>query len=65
MWCREVVYEEDCESKKITKKVLIDFPISPRLQRLYAIKNVVEHMTWHQEHPHADNFMERPRDGEV
>jgi len=36
--------------KKILKKVLIYFPIGPRLQRLYAMKNVAERMTWHHEH---------------
>jgi len=36
--------------KKIAKKVLIYFPIGPRLQRLYVTKTVAEHMTWHYEH---------------
>jgi len=51
--------------KKIPKKVLIYFPIGPRLQRLYATKNVAEHMTWHHEHQRTDNFMEHPSDGKA
>ena len=31
--------------RKIAKKFLIQFPIGPRLQRLYVIKNMAQHMT--------------------
>ena len=48
--------------RKIPKKVFINFPFGPRLQRLYATKNVAEHMTWHHEHQRTDNFMEHPSD---
>jgi len=51
--------------KKILKKVLIYFPLSPRLQRLYATKNVAEHMTWHHKHQRTDDFVEHPSDGEA
>ena len=52
-------------SKKLPKKVLIYFPICPRLQRLYVTKNVAEYMTWHREHQHTDDFIEHPSDGEA
>ena len=35
--------------KDIAKKVLIYFPIRPRLHRLYATKSTAEQMRWHSE----------------
>ena len=52
-------------SKKILKKVLIYFPIGPRLQRPYAMKHVAEHMTWHHEHQRTNDFVEHQSDGEA
>ena len=57
--------KETGRGKKIAKKVLIYFPIGPRLQRLYVTKNVAEHMTWHHEHPRTEGFMEHPSDAEA
>ena len=50
--------------KKIAKKVLIYFPISPRLQRLYVTKTMAEHMTWHYEHTRTESLMEHSSDAE-
>ena len=50
--------------KKIAKKVLIYFPIGPRLQRLYVTKTVAEHMTWHYEHTRTESLMEHSSDAE-
>ena len=51
--------------RKIAKKLLIYFPIGPRLQRLYVTKNMAQHMTWHSEHPRTEGLMEHPSDGEA
>ncbi|XP_055962422.1 uncharacterized protein LOC126686600 [Mercurialis annua] len=38
------------------------FPITPRLQRLYASKATAKHMTWHAEHEMVDGKMCHPSD---
>ncbi|XP_050207676.1 uncharacterized protein LOC126657093 [Mercurialis annua] len=38
------------------------FPITPRLQRLYASKATAKHMTWHAEHKMVDGKMCHPSD---
>ena len=50
--------------KETAKKVLIYFPIDPSL-RLYVMKTVAEHMTWHCEHTRIKSLMEHPRDAKA
>jgi len=35
------------KGKLIVKKEMIYFPLTPRLQRLYAIKNLAREIRWH------------------
>jgi len=41
------------------------FPLKPRLQRLYAPRNIAEHMRWHNNHRHEDVILRHPSDGEA
>ncbi|XP_050238000.1 uncharacterized protein LOC126687481 [Mercurialis annua] len=43
-------------------KKMFYFPITPRLQRLYASKATAGHMTWHAEHEMEDGKMCHPSD---
>jgi len=51
------------EEKKIPWNQLIYFPIGPRLQRLYATKNIAENMRWAEVivHP-SDSEAWKPKD---
>ena len=51
--------------KRIAKKQMIYFPIAPRLQRLYATKNVAQEMRWHAENPRVSGSLAHPSDGEA
>ena len=41
------------------------FPLSPRLQRLYASEATAAHMRWHDEHQQDDGTMCHPSDSEA
>ena len=41
------------------------FPLTPRLQRLYASKVTAPNMTWHDEHEQIEDKMCHPSDGEA
>ncbi|XP_055961834.1 uncharacterized protein LOC126681490 [Mercurialis annua] len=43
-------------------KKMFYFPLTPRLQRLYASKATAKHMTWHAEHEMEDEKMCHPSD---
>lgn len=45
--CGSDRYKKTSKGNLIPTKVLIYFPITPRLQRLFATKNIAEEMTWH------------------
>ena len=53
------------EGKLIPRKQLIYFPIGPRLQRLYATKNIAENMRWHHEHKRSPGVIAHPSDNEA
>ena len=53
------------QKKEIALKKMYYFPITPRLQRLYASKRTAEHMRWHAESELEDGIMNHPRDGEA
>ncbi|XP_055961459.1 uncharacterized protein LOC130015401 [Mercurialis annua] len=46
----------------IPYKKMFYFPLTPRLQRLYASKATANHMTWHTEHEMEDEKMCHPSD---
>ncbi|XP_074278240.1 uncharacterized protein LOC141601834 [Silene latifolia] len=50
---------------KIPEKVLTYFPLTPRLQRLYATKGVAEDMRWHTKNTNGSGLMSHPSDGEA
>ncbi|XP_056698165.1 uncharacterized protein [Spinacia oleracea] len=58
-------YKKNAKGKLIPEKVLIYFPITPRLQRLYATKNISEDMTWHAKNPRVQNTFAHPSDSEA
>ncbi|GAB4825288.1 hypothetical protein Ancab_040329 [Ancistrocladus abbreviatus] len=51
--------------KHSVQKVFIYFPVTPRLQRLYASKSTAEVMRWHAENPRISSIMAHPYDGEA
>ncbi|XP_074293315.1 uncharacterized protein LOC141620305 [Silene latifolia] len=51
-------------NKPLSPNQLIYFPLAPRLQRMYATKNIAEKMRWHKEHPRTPGKMCHPSDGE-
>ncbi|XP_074321483.1 uncharacterized protein LOC141658307 [Silene latifolia] len=52
------------ENEKYRKPIIL-FPIGPRLQRLYANKDIAAQMRWHYENPRANGIMSHPSDGEA
>ena len=46
-------------------KKMFYFPLTPRLQRLYASNATATHMRWHAEHPTEDGIMRHPSDSEA
>ncbi|XP_074314888.1 uncharacterized protein LOC141651059 [Silene latifolia] len=59
--CKSARYKKN----KISENVLRYFPITPRLQRLYATKGIAENMTWHSETHRTNGHMSHPSDGEA
>ena len=41
------------------------FPLTPRLQRLYASRNIAEQMRWHYNNRREDGVLRHPLDGEA
>lgn len=63
--CKTDWYKMNSKDKPVAKKVLIYFPITPRLQRLYATKSTAEQMRWHSENTRVDGSMAHPCHGEA
>ena len=62
--CKEARYKS--KGSKIPRKVLRYFPLKPRLQRLYAHKEIALDMRWHKEKRVDDgNTMRHPADSEA
>ena len=62
--CKEACYKS--KGSKIPRKVLRYFPLKPRLQRLYAHKEIALDMRWHKEKRVDDgNTMRHPADSEA
>jgi hypothetical protein len=49
--------------KEIPFKKIYYFPITPRLQRLYASKTIAVHMRWHADSITKTDYLNHPRDG--
>lgn len=63
--CNEDRYKKIAKGKRVAKKQLIYFPVTPRLQRLYAVKATATEMRWHVENPREEGIMAHPCDGEA
>ncbi|XP_021763643.1 uncharacterized protein LOC110728275 [Chenopodium quinoa] len=66
--CRVCVrdrYKKTSKGSLVPLNVLIYFPITPRLKRLYATKNISEEMTWHSKNPRVQGTMAHPSDSEA
>ena len=49
----------------VPRNVLTYFPITPRLQRMFATKNLSEEMSWHANNPRVQGTMAHPSDSEA
>jgi len=67
MTCRHSHYKPRTGMKKtlVAYKKLRNFPITPRLQRLFMSLMTDEHMTWHQSHDAVDGMTVLPSNGEA
>ncbi|XP_021729830.1 uncharacterized protein LOC110696802 [Chenopodium quinoa] len=63
--CGSDRYKKTSKGSLVPLNVLISFPITPRLQRLYATKNISEEMTWHSKNPRVQGTMAHPSDSEA
>lgn len=63
--CKSNRYKKTSQGSLVPLKVLTYFPITPRLQRLFATKNVAEEMTWHSKNPRVQDIMVHPSDSEA
>ena len=48
--------------KLIPRSKIFYFPLTPRLQRLYASKATARHMCWHRDHTSPIGVMQHPSD---
>jgi hypothetical protein len=51
--------------KSVPKKRMFYFPITPRLQCLYASTKTESQMRWHHENKRVDGVLRHPSDGEA
>ena len=51
--------------KKVSKNVLRNFPLIPRLQRLYAVESTTKDMRWHAEEHRGDGILSHPADSDA
>ena len=66
--CRECGsdrYKATSKGRVVPTNVLTYFPITPRLQRLFATKNISNEMTWHVKNPRVQGTMAHPSDSEA
>ncbi|XP_021755281.1 uncharacterized protein LOC110720552 [Chenopodium quinoa] len=63
--CGSERYSKTSKGSLVPLKVLIYFPITPRLQRLFATKNISAEMTWHANNPRVGNTMAHPCDSDA
>ncbi|XP_042425958.1 uncharacterized protein LOC122013798 [Zingiber officinale] len=56
--------DKNAKGKKIPKKVMRYFPLSPRLKRLYSSRHTAKDMRWHDvERPKENGVLRHPTDG--
>ncbi|XP_017234788.1 uncharacterized protein LOC108208774 [Daucus carota subsp. sativus] len=64
--CNESRYKEpkDLNKKKISRKVLRYFPLTPRLQRLFMAGKTAKCMRWHHDRNVVEGELSHPADGD-
>ncbi|XP_021769734.1 uncharacterized protein LOC110733975 [Chenopodium quinoa] len=60
--CGSDRYKQTSKGSLVPLNVLFYFPITPRLQRLFATKNISKEMTWHSKNPRVQGTMAHPSD---
>ncbi|XP_021742719.1 uncharacterized protein LOC110708800 [Chenopodium quinoa] len=63
--CGSDRYKKTSKGSLVPLNVLFYFPITPRLQRIFATKNISEEMTWHAKNPRVQGTMAHPSDSEA
>ncbi|XP_021724380.1 uncharacterized protein LOC110691745 [Chenopodium quinoa] len=63
--CGRESYRKTSKGSLVPLKVLIYFPITSRLQRLFATKNISAEMAWHANNPRVANTMAHPSDSDA
>ena len=64
--CHAQRYRNKTLKGKLTaKKQMIYFPLTPRLQRLYAMKDVTRETRWHSKNHRVNGTLAHPCDGEA
>ncbi|XP_063940533.1 uncharacterized protein LOC135149261 [Daucus carota subsp. sativus] len=64
--CKESRYKEpkDLNKKKISRKILRYFPLTPRLQRLFMAGKTAKCMRWHHDRNVVEGELSHPADGD-
>ncbi|XP_021754579.1 uncharacterized protein LOC110719906 [Chenopodium quinoa] len=58
-------YKQTSKGSLVPLNVLFYFPITPRLQRLFATKNISKEMAWNSKNPRVQGTMAHPSDSEA
>ncbi|KAM6544118.1 hypothetical protein CsatB_008565 [Cannabis sativa] len=58
--------DNNTKGKKVPRKVMRYFPLTPRLMRKYASRHIAQHMRWHhEERIKEEGVLRHPADGEA
>ncbi|CAM8975640.1 unnamed protein product [Rhodiola kirilowii] len=63
--CNESRYLDGDVDRRIPRKVVRHFPLTPRLQRLYMSPHIAKEMRWHRERKVKNGHIRHPADGEA
>ncbi|CAM8987826.1 unnamed protein product [Rhodiola kirilowii] len=63
--CNEPRYLDGDVDRRIPRKVVRYFPLTPRLQRLYMSPHIAKEMRWHRERKVRNGHIRHPADGEA
>ncbi|XP_021748715.1 uncharacterized protein LOC110714491 [Chenopodium quinoa] len=63
--CGSDRYKRTFKGSLVPKNALFYFPITSRLQRMFATKNISEEMSWHANNPRVKGTMAHPSDTEA
>ncbi|CAM8934817.1 unnamed protein product [Rhodiola kirilowii] len=63
--CKELRYLDGDVDRRIPRKVVRYFPLTPRLQRLYMSPHIAKEMRWHRDRKVKNGHIRHPADGEA